>query len=168
VNLQKSKWNTADEVEFTINLALMPKPWFEWHQMQYRLPESSKPRVHDGLWWDRLSPNPELSMDGEFWRIIDRATAETCAADAVDRLDRVGIPRLLELLDRDSLMRAIRVGDFGFDKGSPSMPLAILLSDSGPGPELEEAIAKLEPELVGWKLKDQFVSWVRDRADRHR
>jgi Domain of unknown function (DUF4304) len=141
VNLQKSKWNTADEVRFTINLALVPKPWFEWHQKQYQLPESSKPREHDGLWWERLRPNPELSRDGEFWRIIDPATAKACAADVADRLDRVGLPRLLELLDRDSLMRAIQAGDFGFIKRSPHMPLAILLSDSGPGQELEEAIA---------------------------
>ena len=171
VNLQKSKWNTADEVGFAVNLSVVPKPWFEWHLTQFGLPASSKPHEYNGLWRQRLRPSRGLPADSDFWLVSDSASARACGKDAVDQLDQVWIPRLLELLNRDSLIRAIRAGDFGYMTMSPLMPLAIMLSDSGPGVELEQAITRLESELPGWgdwKSKDQFVTWVRDRAEQQR
>lgn len=44
---------------------------------------------------------------------------------------------------------------------SPLIPLAVMLSDEGPGPELEETLRRLESNLPGWakwKLTDDFVS----------
>jgi hypothetical protein len=66
-------------------------------------------------------------------------------------------------------MVAIQAGDFGYIKMSPLIPLAVMLSDEGPGPELEETLRGLESNLPGWaewKLRDDFVNWVRDRSAR--
>ena len=170
VNLQKSKWNTAYEVEFTVNLSLVPKPWFEWQQKEDGLGASAKPREEHGLWNERLRPSAGLSKDGEFWLIRDAASASACGADVTSQLDRIGLPRLTRLLDRGTLVLAIRAEDFGSNKMSGLMPLAVVLSDDGPGAELEETIRDLEliPRWQHWKIKDDFVAWVRERAERHR
>ena len=167
VNLQKSRWNTADEVAFTVNLSLVPRPWFEWQSKQYGFPPSRKPREENGLWRDRLRPQAELTQDGQFWVVRDVQSAVDCARDVTDQLQHAGLPRLLALLDRQALMEAIRAGDFGYIKMSPLIPLIVMLSDSGPSEELAQAISSLEADLPGfreWKLKDEFLTWIRERA----
>lgn len=170
VNLQKSRWNTADEVGFTVNLAIVPAPWFEWMQKQYRLSATAKPREYHGLWRDRLRPADGLSRDGQFWVVRDERSAATCAEDVTTQLETAGIPRLLHLLNRKALTEAIKAGDFGYIKMSALIPLAVLFSDEGPGPELEETLRRLESNLPGWaewKLRDDFVTWVRNRSALH-
>ena len=93
VNLQKSRWNTADEVGFGVNLAIVPVPWFEWMQKQYRLSLTAKPREHHGLWRDRLRPADGLSRDGQFWVVRDDRDAAACAEDVTTQLETAGIPR---------------------------------------------------------------------------
>jgi hypothetical protein len=169
VNLQKSRWNSADKVGFTVNLAIVPAPWFEWMQKQHRLSATAKPREYHGLWRDRLRPADGLSRDGQFWVVRDERSAAACAEDVTTQLETAGIPRLLHLLDRKALTEAIQAGDFGYIKMSPLIPLAVMLSDKSPGPELEETLRRLESNLPGWaewKLRDDFVSWVRNRAAR--
>jgi hypothetical protein len=170
VNLQKSKWNTAYEVAFTVNLSLVPKPWFEWQQNEYGLGASAKPREEHGLWRERLKPSAGLSEDGHFWLIRDAASASACGADVTAQLESTGLPRLTRLLDRDTLLGAIRAEDFGYTKMSGLMPLALVLSDYGPGAELDATIKGLgsDPKWQHWKLKDDFVTWVHERAERHR
>jgi hypothetical protein len=167
VNLQKSRWNTANEVGFTVNLAVVPAPWFEWMKKQYRLTATAKPREYHGLWRDRLRPADGLSRDGQFWVVRDEPSAAACAEDVTTQLETAGIPRLLHLLDRKALTEAIKAGDFGYIKMSPLIPLAVMLSDEGSSPELEETLRHLESNLPGWaewKLRDDFVSWVRNRS----
>ena len=171
VNLQKSRWNTADEVGFTVNLAIVPAPWFEWMQKQNRLSPTAKPREYHGLWRDRLRPADGQSRDGQFWVVRDERSATACAENVMTQLETAGIPRLLHLLDRKALTEAIKAGDFGYIKMSPLIPLAVMLSDEGPGLELEETLRRLESNLPGWaewKLRDDFVSWVRNRSAHHR
>lgn len=119
VNLQKSKWNTAAEVAFTVNLSLVPRPWYEWFQREYGHRSSRKIREYDGLWRDRLHPSQRVPQGGtEFWLIKSEADATACGADVAAQLIRAGLPRLSALLDRDQLLRAIRAG-FGFMKMPP-------------------------------------------------
>jgi hypothetical protein len=170
VNLQKSRWNTSDELAFTVNLAVVPVPWFEWEQHRMGLSAATKLREYYGLWRDRLDPSPGLSQDGDFWMVRDEASANACGMDVVAKLQRVGLPRLSALLDRKVLTEAIEAGDFGYIKMDPVVPFAVMLSDHGPSDELEEALRRLDslPDWSDWKLKDAFVDWIRQRSESHR
>lgn len=169
VNLQKSRWNTSDEVAFTVNLAVVPAPWMEWDQHRGLIKPGSKLREYHGLWRDRLNPSPGQSTDREFWVVRDETSAEVSGKDVAEQLQQIGLPRLNALLDRSELMKAIRAGDFGYIKISPQPPLAVMLSDCGTSQELEETIRELDkvPGWTGWHLKDDFVEWVRKRAHEH-
>lgn len=167
VNLQKSRWNTSDRVAFTVNLSVVPEPWFAWQAKQYGFASTKKPREENGLWRDRLHPSAGLSEDGQFWVVSDAATALACGEDVIGQLQNFGIPHLLKLLDREALMDAIRAEDFGYMKMSRLIPLVVMLSESGPSEELDQAISSLESNLPGfrdWKLKGEFVTWARERA----
>lgn len=169
MNLQKSKWNRSDEVAFTVNLAIVAAPWFDWDAHRGLVKRDSKLREYHGLWREWLNPSPSASEDREFWIVRDEASAEASGVDVATKLADAGLPRLNSLLNRAELMTAIRAGDFGMFKIPPLPPLAVMLSDSGPSPELDRVLADLNtvPGWAAWDLKDDFVNWVRQRAEHH-
>jgi len=169
VNLQKSRWNSADEVAFTVNLAIVPVPWFDWQQKEHGLASKARLREYHGLWRDRLRPSPTLSEERDFWVVRDETTADACAADVTAKLRQDGLPRLSSLLDRPALIEAVRAGDFGFIKMSPTLPLAVILSDHGPSRELEDAVRSLQADQ-GWleASRNEAVGWIRDRSQLRR
>jgi hypothetical protein len=151
VNLAASRWNTADEVRFDVNLALVPQPWWQF-STRFLLDRAPRtPRFHDGLFDKQCRPerryagwqHPVLGRDG--WTIRDAASADVCAGVLRDELTAVVIPELVALQHRETLVAALRTEaqDWGVAvwHGLPrKVAIALLMLDEGPGPELTEAI----------------------------
>lgn len=126
VNVQSSSMTTAKAVRFTVNLAVVPEPW--WTRPG-RPGGGAKPSEADGLWRDRLHPARGVPQHGPepWWLIRREADLKKCGDDVVRQLTSRGVPVLRQLLDRERLVATIRTGDFGFVKGqNPAHALAIL------------------------------------------
>lgn len=73
-----------------------------------------------GLYRDRLHPaGMPAGVDG-WWQITDGVDALAAIADMLAQLCEHGWPKLTRLLDRQSLLDAIRAGDLGGQSGQRS------------------------------------------------
>jgi hypothetical protein len=165
VNLQRSRWNTSDNVAFIVNLAIVPKPWFDWTRDAIIGRRPSAPKESDGLWWQRLQ-RAMTSSDSEserWWEVTDEASAERCRVDLERQLADYGVPRLRELLDREQLLREIREGTTK-PRIDVDVAIAILLSDAGASSELDRAMAGARARLATWNKLPKLEEWVNGRA----
>ncbi|GAB3834609.1 hypothetical protein GCM10027610_030550 [Dactylosporangium cerinum] len=151
VNLARSRWNTADEVRFDVNLALVPQPWWQF-STRFLLDKAPKtPRFHDGLFDKQSHPerryagwqHPVLGREG--WVVRDAASADVCVEVLREELTTVVIPELVALQHRGTLIATLRAEaqDWGvaFWHGLPrKVAITLVMLDEGPGPELAEAI----------------------------
>ncbi|WP_433046524.1 DUF4304 domain-containing protein [Dactylosporangium sp. CS-033363] len=151
VNFARSRWNTADEVRFDVNLGLAPRAWWSF-STRFLLDRAPKtPRVHDGLFDKRCHPerrypdwrHPVLGRDG--WVVRDAASAEVCAEVLCDELTSVVIPELLALQDRATLIATLRAeaDDWGvaaWYRLPRKVAVALVMVDDGPSPDIAEAI----------------------------
>ncbi|WP_433205861.1 DUF4304 domain-containing protein [Dactylosporangium sp. CS-047395] len=162
LNLARSRWNTADEVRFDVNLALVPQAWWA---LSTRFSPDRAPGPHDGLFDKRCHPerrypgrrHPVLGRDG--WVVRDAASAEVCAEVLCDELTAVVIPELLALQDRSTLIATIRAeaDDWGvavWHRLPRKVAIALLLLDEGPSPDLAEAINILR-SLPAGRIEDR-------------
>lgn len=168
VDVQRSKWSTLDQVECTINLAVVPGPWWDW-QRHWRkgisvVEGSDRPSEGHGLYRSRLHPTGAAGGADTWWRIRNASDASSAADDMVDQLGANGLPALRLMLDRDSMVAALRQRDIGpmSDRG-----LAVMLSDLGPTEELEQLLRKIDALANtphgGWTV--ELTAWVRHRAE---
>ncbi|WP_158852401.1 DUF4304 domain-containing protein [Saccharothrix deserti] len=161
VNLQRSRQAGRDGIWFTVNLAVVSRPWWEWIN-EYHGQRPLLPREASGYWRTRLDAPDALSAGYRFWWAVhDTASARACGQDAARQLARTGIPDLLGRLPRSAQFASARAGRF---QGVPRrwdqrVPLAILLADDGPSPELDRLAADLESE-GGY---EQLVARLRNR-----
>ncbi|ONI81962.1 hypothetical protein ALI22I_37925 [Saccharothrix sp. ALI-22-I] len=148
VNLQRSRLAGRDGVWFTINLAVVARPWWEWINEYYRQ-RPALPSAASGYWRTRLDAPDDLSAGyRDWWAVHDTDSAHACGRDAAEQLARIGIPQVLSRLPRGAQLASARAGRF---QGVPRLwdqrvPLAILLADDGPNPELDRLVAALEHE----------------------
>jgi hypothetical protein len=95
--------------------------------------------------------------------------ARRCAPDVIGQLVDTAVPRLKQLLDRDTLLATVRARDFG-SRGphDPSTAIAVLLSDRGPSAELDELLDRRAKanELRSPRVQDdRFIAWIRRRVE---
>lgn len=161
-NVQMSQWGDHDHGECYINLAVAPAPWLEFEGRVKPLPKALSETY--GLFRDRL---------GTSWDIPSPDAAESVVLDMVAALERDGWPLLNRLLDRTAFLDHLRtdgLGEikqaYGFDAYFAKSE-AILLSDDGPSPALDELLermtADLDPAISKSWLAD--AAWIRARAE---
>lgn len=144
VQAQGSKWNSADEVTFFVNLAVVPEPWWRYTVDLY--PEKGEPKEYHGVWRDRLErPGPE-PIGRDEWRFTDAAAAQTVGAQVADLLTATGVPLLRRYLDRSAVLDYLRTRDTSRMTGGE--PLAVMLSDAGPSAELDAVLGALAAALT--------------------
>lgn len=172
VNVQSSRWNTAEHVSCVINLAVAPAPWLDWQrELLGGLPKwVSEPL---GLYRDRLYPAGTPAGVDAWWQISTDRDARLAAADMVVQLADHGWPTLTRLLNRQALLDSIRAGDLGFMK-APHVELlfvqaeAVLIAEDGASARLDElldrAAASASPAKQAYTAR--FAAWVRARAAR--
>ena len=161
-NVQMSQWGSRDHGQCYINLALAPAPWLDFQSRAKPLPKTLSETY--GLFRDRL---------GTVWDIPSPDAAEPVVLDMLAALERDGWPLLNRLLDRTWFLEYLRtdgLGEikqaYGFDKYFAKSE-AILLSDDGPSPALDELLDRmttdLDPTIGKAWLAD--AAWIRDRAE---
>lgn len=169
VNAQSSRSSTADEVHFVLNLAVAPEPWRAWRNTFLRRQAPRTPKEHDGLWRDRLHPGPGVPRHEHgtesWWVIRDERDARGCADDVVGQLIQHAVPQLRQLLDRDALLATVRAGNFGFLHGDATVAVAVLLSDYGPSPELDDLLTRIatDPDDRHRDHNARLIEWIRLR-----
>ncbi|MEV4134140.1 DUF4304 domain-containing protein [Dactylosporangium sp. NPDC049742] len=151
VNLARSRWNTADEVRFDVNLALVPQPWWQF-STRFLLDKAPKtPGFHDGLFDKQCHPerrhagwlHPVLGRDG--WVVRDAASADVCVDVLREELTTVVIPELVALQQRETLIATLRAEAQDWRvavwHGLPrKVAITMPMLDEGPSPEIAEAI----------------------------
>jgi hypothetical protein len=168
VNVQSSQFNTAEEVRFIVNLAVIPEPWWGWQVSHLGSAVPKTPRESLGLWRDRLHPTAEVS-DGRsepWWLVRDEASAVRCGQDVNHQLTTGALARLRRLLDRDTMLAAVRSGDFGFVHFHVDAALAVLLADEGESAELTRVLVRLasEPDDRRRAYNERIIAWVHERV----
>jgi hypothetical protein len=162
--------STAEQLKCVINLSVAPSPWLEWrYSSMGAAPKSVTAPL--GLYRDRLHPTGSPAERDTWWQVHHDADAREAAHDMVAQLQAQGLPRLLNLLDRENLLAAVRAGDLGFFK-SPNFQVlfkraeAVLIADRGLTPELQQL---LHYDITHSTPRQQqnaelFADWARTRA----
>lgn len=184
VNVQKSAYGTANDVSAYVNLSINPLPIHLFDRRQRVGPLNMKPStaMGDALWFGRLDP-PGRSGS---WIFGDGAVGTAMIQEMVGTLREVGLPTLESLLDRATLFDLLADDASEQIKGGhlmtwsrPAMR-ALLLSDEGASPELEELLERLEAEALLPQHEDfsdeqnesfsrrrrEVVVWIRERISR--
>ena len=171
VNVQSSRWSTAESVRCVINLAVAPAPWLDWlRESLGSLPKSVT--VTLGLWRDRLHPAGTPAGTGRWWQISSDSDARA-AADMIAQLADHGWPALTRLLNRQTLLNSIRSGDLGFCKAEHFAVLfaqaeAALIAEDGPSARLDELLDRATTNANPAQQANtaKFAAWARARAAR--
>lgn len=168
VQAQGSRWNSAEEVTFFVNLAVVPQPW--WRYMVDLYAHSGEPKEYHGVWRDRLErPGPE-PVGRDEWRFTDAISAHAVGAQVADLLTTTGVPLLRRYLDRSTVLDYLRTRDTSRLSGGE--PLAVVLSDAGPSAELdtvlETLVASLTPDssLALQRKVERLLDWTVANAAR--
>jgi hypothetical protein len=164
VNVQRSNFSPPGQVWFTVNLAIIPEPYWRWQQRASLSRTPKTPKEENGLWRERLRPNsPAVTARERFepwWAVSDVSSATAAADDVVEGLRERAIPELTRLTDRREMLALVRGPGFNF------IPLAVLLSDEGPSNELDsllEQMASTGDENVR-DVYAQAIAWCRHNA----
>jgi hypothetical protein len=177
INFQKTAWGSADSVSAYVNLSINPlskhlfDAWFAGH------PPAKQPSTADGLWFARLDPpNGASQSSAQPWDFGNGVSRSGVIGAMVDALQSEAIPSLNSLLDRGFLFTLLADAASGQVKGGhletwsrPAMR-ALLLSDDGPSPELDNLLESLEEEAAvetdeDWAGRlNGVVAWIRQRV----
>jgi hypothetical protein len=146
VNVQSSSTSSKIEVRFIVNLAIICPAWLRYRGLS--IPKV--PKESQGVWRDRIHPSPAVPAVGpdRWWSVTDEESARRAADDVVAQLHSVAVPRLRQLLDRDTLIGTVQAGELGIPKGPnyavrSDSALVVLLADEG----RTDAAAKALDEL---------------------
>lgn len=151
VNLQSSRFSTADDLRAVLDLAVIPAPWWDWlRALNSERPQA--PKEQHGLWRRRLHAGAGPSDRSGWWVISDATSAHLAVADMVEQLrSEHGLPLLLKLLNRPALLDLLRgvFPAFGTaEVGYADRALAVLLAGSGPSDEPNEVLDRIATRTV--------------------
>jgi hypothetical protein len=166
VNVQSSRWSTAESVRCVINLAVAPAPWLDWlRESPGSLPKTVTASL--GLWHGRLHP----AGTGRWWQISSDSDARAAAADMIVQLADHGWPALTRLLNRQALLDSIHSGDLGHMKAQHfevffAQAEAVLIAEDGPSARLDELLDRATTNANPAQQANaaKFAAWARARA----
>jgi hypothetical protein len=168
VNVQGSRWNTADRYDFFLNVAVLPLPWWQWKISDW--PKEPKPNYSFGLYRTRIGDG----LNG--WSVWSEDSAVSVADQLSGHLaDSQGLPLLEALLDRHRMIDQIRQGDLGdivlADSGWAEyfdIALAVLLADKDQGSdEFQAVLSRIDNRATSSDRADLYnrlERWVRTHA----
>ena len=175
VNLQSSQWNSREQAQVFVNIAVVPEVWWKWLRECDPWPggPAKQPMEYHGLFRDRLHRVPGRALDTsrQVWTVTSADSAQAMARNLATVLERDGLPVLRRYLNRAALLsdlRSDRLVTWRDGAAQRDQALAVLLSDEG-GPELEEVCERLDAfdGAVGMReVSRRTASWARSRAQR--
>ena len=156
IYFQRSKWNTADRVEFLINLAVASKVAWDWQLS--REPErgpTARPSalyVNDCPLWLRIgAPASEGRGEGAWWTITTGMRLAPLATSVTEALRDRAVPLLRDHLTDAALCRWLEAHDpqLGWPPESwRLLYLSVLLAAQGPSSRLDQVLAQLQDRAV--------------------
>lgn len=171
VNVQKSAWGSADEVSAYINLAILPRPVWEFKTWAGQLPAASRPSAHHGFWQRRLDP-PGTSANSS-WDFSGSRDQPGFGKRLTDALRSDGVPGLKLLLHRPTFLSRLEAHGQQFDGGHAQWPRdmtrLVFLVDDGPSMELTAALNSVETTLAedsegSFAYLRPVLEWARARS----
>jgi Domain of unknown function (DUF4304) len=168
LHFQQSRWNTADRVEFLINLAVASKIGWDWKLS--REPErrpSARPSalyVNDCPLWLRIgAPTSEGRGEGAWWTITTGMRLARLAASVTEALGGWAIPLLRDHLTDAALCRWLEAHDpqLGWPPETwRLLYLSVLLAAQGPGRRLDRVLAQLQDQAA----QDRRPPWLAEHV----
>jgi tetratricopeptide (TPR) repeat protein len=156
IYFQRSKWNTADRVEFLINLAVASKVAWDWQLS--REPErgpTARPSalyVNDCPLWLRIgAPASEGRGEGAWWTITTGMRLAPLATSVTEALRDRAVSLLRDHLTDAALCRWLEAHDpqLGWPPESwRLLYLSVLLAAQGPSSRLDQVLAQLQDRAV--------------------
>lgn len=162
INVQKSRWNAGDEVDFYVNLAIVPAVWWEHLALELNTRAKTSGESH-GLLRRRLDPALDRVTMPNGWQVRDTDSANTCGAALSQQLEHIAIPELHDLLDRDRLVAFIAAGPTGWWVVHKPLAIAYVIADQGPSQQLTEALDAVESSQPDPRTTKR-LEWLRLRA----
>ncbi|GAA1654077.1 DUF4304 domain-containing protein [Actinoplanes couchii] len=160
VNVQKSWYNDGDEVNFYVNLAILPVALWDFDERTFPRKRPALPLERDGLLRRRLIP-PASSRTRESW-VVDESGG--CGEILHDLLERTAVPELRSLLDRDRLATVLQSRGHGWwTLTRRDLAAAFALADGGPTPRLARILDDLQNSLLT-PADEEKIAWIRRRA----
>jgi Domain of unknown function (DUF4304) len=94
IGFQSSRWNSGEEVRFTVNLAIADKA--AWGRVAAERGSSDKPNPNVRSQENRVARLGSLAFgEDRWWSVLDGSAQTSGAANVVlDAIDRVGLPWL--------------------------------------------------------------------------
>jgi hypothetical protein len=111
VNVQASFHSSATASLCILNLAVVPEPWLDWYATVLGRPRPRSVSEAWGLWHDRLHARGGPAGVETWWEVHDRDDARRAVVDMAEQLEHDALPRLVGMLDRDELLRALAAED---------------------------------------------------------
>lgn len=166
IYFQRSKWNTADRVEFLINLAVASKVAWDWQLS--REPErgpTARPSalyVNDCPLWLRIgAPASEGRGEGAWWTITTGMRLAPLATSVTEALRDRAVSLLRDHLTDAALCRWLEAHDpqLGWPPESwRLLYLSVLLAAQGPSSRLDQVLAQLQDEPCTIRVHPGWLS----------
>jgi Domain of unknown function (DUF4304) len=166
VYFQRARWNTADRVRFTVNLAVASKVVSDWQRgREPWLPAKPSARgVGDCPLWLRIGSvlEGERGDEDRWWTITSGTSLEPVATSVTEALRGKAIPMLREHLTDEALRRWLE------DPKERLWPpdvwrliyLSVLLATQGPSTQLDQVLAQLHARAV----RDRRPPWLAEHV----
>jgi hypothetical protein len=171
---QRSKWNTADRVEFLIDLAVASKIGWDWKLS--REPErrsSARPSalyVNDCPLWLRIgAPRRRAGAEGAWWTITTGMRLAPLAASVGQALRGRAIPLLRDHLTDAALCRWLEAHDpqLGWPPETwRLLYLSVLLAAQGPSSRLDQVLEQLQDRAAHDRRPPWLAEHVTDMRQR--
>lgn len=140
VNLQRSRWDHGDAVTFYVNLAVLPALWWQCLKHDGRAVRPRDPVEAHGLLRRRLDAPAQEPLRGN-WSIRGVDPGNDCGRMLQEELQRIAVPELRALLDRDHLAAFVCGGAQGWWVTQPQgLALAFIVAGAGRSPRVERML----------------------------
>ncbi len=95
IGFQKNKWNSQEEIEFTINVSVIPKT--SWDNGLKKYPWLGKKPSANGMypiemWWERLGHMEPIGATVQWWKLKADTDLEALAGDIMDKVSKNALP----------------------------------------------------------------------------
>jgi hypothetical protein len=150
IRIQRSRWNTADSVQFTINLAVASKVVWDWQLTREpgRGPAARPSALYanDCPLWRRIGAG--LGEDG-WWTITSGMRLEPVAASVVEALRGRAIPLLGDHLTDAALCQWLDDPQLEWPTDTWRLIyLSVLLATHGPNRRLDQVLEQLQARVA--------------------
>jgi hypothetical protein len=172
IKIQRDRYNTADRVEFTINLAVASKVVWDWQLSRepWRGPTAKPSAMYVNacpLWLRIGAPSSEGRGEGAWWTITTGMRLEPLAASLGQALVGRAIPLLRHHLTDATLCRWLDDPQLEWPTDTwRLLYLSVLLAAQGPSRRLDQVLEQLQDRAMHVPRPPWLAEHVTDMRQR--